>query len=102
MSTYLIGREITITRQTGDVADLVITVPDVLPLTGLQVWFRVVDLNNQNIIEKLPDDITIAGQVITIHLEEGETKNHIGKYRWSLWVTGPIHIGRGDFEIIRN
>jgi len=102
MATYLIGSEITIKRQTGDVADLVITVPAVLSLTGLQAWFQVTDTNNKKIIDKLPADITIVGQVITIHLAAEETNNHVGKFRWSLKVTGPIHIGRGVFEIINN
>lgn len=43
MATYLIAREITITRQEGDAADVVVTVPSTLSMTGKTARFQVRD-----------------------------------------------------------
>lgn len=101
MATYLINSEKTITRQEGDDADIVITVPVAFSLTGATVIFQVEDAKGNIIFTKTP---TPVGQVITITLDAVDTKGHYGNRRWELQVTksGKITtIGRGDFIIVR-
>lgn len=103
MATYLISREITITRQEGDTADIVVTVPSTLSMTGKTARFQVRDSGNRVIINK-EDEIAIVGQGITILLAANDTARHAGKHRWELEVSdanGPITIGRGDFIIVK-
>ena len=104
MATYLIAREITITRQEGDVADIVITVPAALSMTARTPVFQVRDTSNRAIINKTTPAITVQAQVINIPLLPADTKGKPGKHRWELQVTdtnGPVTIGRGNFEIIK-
>ena len=103
MTTYLIAREIPITRQEGDVADIVITVPAVLSLVGKKVRFQVRDINGRVIMDKKDAGLTIDGQVISIPLYPDDTTRRAGKHRWELEVSddnGPITIGKGPFIII--
>lgn len=103
MATYLISREITITRQEGDAADVVVTVPATLSMTGKTARFQVRDSGNRVIINK-EDEIAIVGQGITILLDPEDTARHSGRHRWELEVrdaNGPITIGRGDFIIVK-
>lgn len=104
MPTYLIKSDITITRQEGDVADIVITVPVLLSMTGKTAKFSVFDTNNKAIIAKTTGTLTIDGQVITIQLLPADTLRKAGKHRWELEVVdanGPITIGRGPFVIVK-
>lgn len=103
MATYLISREKTITRQEGDVADIVITVPALLSMTGKTAHFAVADNGGRNVINK-EKDISIDEQVISIVLKPEDTSRKAGKYRWELEVkdaNGPITIGKGDFIIVK-
>lgn len=102
MSTYLIKSEKTITRQEGDVADIVITVPALLSLSGMTAKFQVSDNSHKIVISKLDDDIAINDQVINIPLLPEDTEGFAGKFRWELQVVnedGPITIGKGPFNI---
>jgi hypothetical protein len=104
MPTYLIGKEIAITRQEGDVADIVVTVPDILSMDGKTARFQVRDAGNRMIINKDQTGIDIDGQIITIELQPADTSKKSGKYRWELEVAdddGPITIGRGNFDIVK-
>lgn len=101
MATYLIANEIDITRQEGDTADIVFTVPVSMSLSGATVIFQVLDNKGNVLIEKTP---TPAGQNITVLLEPTDTKGHYGNKRWELEITktGNIYtIGKGDFIIVK-
>lgn len=104
MATYLIAKEITIIRKAGDVADIVFTVPQVLPLAGRQVSWGAYNQNNTELILKTHNDMTIDGQQVTIPLKPEDTNGHHGTHVWELVVTddeGPITIGKGDLIIQR-
>ena len=104
MASYLIEQEETITRQEGDVADIEITVPDLLPMTAKQVHFQVFDPNGRRIIDKPVGSISIVGQVITIPLYPLDTLNHSGKNTWELKIydqSGPVTCGKGMFQIVK-
>ena len=104
MATYLIGKEIKITRQAGDAASVQITVPNVLSMTGYTARFQVRNNAGRVLIDKSGDALTIVSQVIYIPLLPEDTKNRDGVHRWKLQVSninGPITIGRGDFQIIK-
>jgi len=103
MATYLIAQEIAITRQEGDLADVVFVVPDVLSMTGKEATFKVNSDKYGSFIakESSAGDITIVGQTITIPLLAADTKDKKGRHRWELEVTGPITIGRGVFNVIK-
>ena len=101
MATYLITREITITRQEGNPSDVIINVPESLSLSGKTAHFRVVDSAGKIIIDK-EDEIVIDGQTLTVLLVASDTARKSGKFRWQLDVSdanGPITIGKGDFVI---
>lgn len=102
MTTYLIRREKTLTRQEGDVADIVITVPAIISMTGRTAKFQVRDKYNKVIITKSGNGLTVNGQVITIPLLPADTEGKGEKNRWELEVinsSGPITIGKGPFFI---
>lgn len=101
MTTYRIGKELTITRQEGDVADVVITVPDVLPMAGRTAVFGVFDRAGRQVFSK-DVDIVVVGQVLSIPLLPLDTQRRSGELCWELEVTdsaGPITIGRGKFIV---
>lgn len=109
MATYLIGREIPITRQEGDNADIVIQVPVELSLAGdVSLRFQVTDKKDTYVVfeKNIGNGATIAGQVITIILLPEDTTGFNGVFKWELEVTkasdyGIVTIGRGDFKIIK-
>lgn len=105
MTTYLIKREISITRQEGDTADVVVVVPEILDMNSYSAQFQVRDTNRRTLFNKSSEDgtIQISGQTITIPLLPEDTKNRPGKHRWELQIasqTQLITIGRGNFSII--
>lgn len=104
MTTYLIKRTRTITRQAGDVADIVFTVPEVLSLVGKEVTFCIADSSKSTLITKsLNNGAIVVEQVITILLDPQDTTGLEGTYLWELQISdtdGPITIGRGEFIII--
>ena len=105
MATYLIKRELTITRQEGDTADVVIVAPDVLDMDLYDVQFKVVDSSRRPVMNKTTAGGTITkdGQTITIPLLTADTKNKAGKHSWEMQITTEtevITIGRGPFIII--
>lgn len=103
MPTFIVRKETTITRQEGDVADVVFVVPKVLSMTGRTARFGVFNSAGTAIFEhETPDPITIASQTITVPLLPVDTTGHSGSHRWELEVNdddGPITIGRGTFII---
>ena len=105
MATYLIKREITITRQEGDTADVVIVVPEVINMENYNARFAVKDNIGKTVFEKKSEnsEMTITGQTITIPLLVADTKKKAGKHRWELQITNEnevITIGRGFFVIV--
>jgi hypothetical protein len=104
MTTYLIKAQITITRQEGDTADIVITVPALLSMTGYEAQFKVYNTAGQAVLSKAsPATITVDGQIITIPLLAADTKGKPGTHKWELQIakTGSvITIGKGQFVIV--
>jgi 2-keto-4-pentenoate hydratase/2-oxohepta-3-ene-1,7-dioic acid hydratase in catechol pathway len=101
MATYLIANEIDITRQEGDTADIVFTVPETLSITGATAIFQVTDAKGNIIMTKTP---TPVGQVITVPLAPTDTKGYYGSKLWELQITksGSIYtIGKGNFIIVK-
>jgi len=104
MATYLIAREITITRQEGDVADIVITVPAILSMTGRTVKFEVRNANGSVQLAKTGSSLTVTGQIISIPLLPADTEGKPGKFTWECEISdanGPITIGKGAFVIVK-
>ena len=103
MPTFIVRKETTITRQEGDVADVVFVVPKVLSMTGRTARFGVFDSAGTTIFEKeSPDPVSIASQTITIPILPADTTGHSGSQRGELEVNnddGRITIGRGHFII---
>ena len=105
MPTYLIKREIPITRQEGDTADVVFIVPEVLDMALYSVRFSVTNQLKKSKIFKSSENqnIIIGGQTLLIPLSSDDTKYHSGNYRWELELfneTEQITIGKGAFNII--
>jgi hypothetical protein len=106
MATYLIKKEITITRQEGDSADIVIVVPNVIDMSLYDAQFQVRDTTLRRLIISKTSNagISIAGQTLTIPLATDDTKNKAGKHRWELQLSNNtpeiITIGRGTFIIV--
>jgi len=106
MSTYLISEEVNITRQEGDTADIVITVPSTITLSDFtEIKMQVKNGNNLMMGKTLSGEtITVNGQTITIPLLTTDTKNKSGLHRWELELsstTQTITIARGNFTIIK-
>jgi hypothetical protein len=103
MTTYLIKRERTITRQEGDVADVVFTVPNIFNLVGKTIKFKVYTYAKEEILElSSGNGITVDTQTITCLLSPSLLVGYAGKHRWELEasdITGPITIGKGDFIV---
>jgi len=127
MASYLISKEIKITRQEGDNGDIVFIIPDTLSLLFASAIFQVRDRFNQTIISKTTadgsmvisypeetiindegDEEIIIKQQITVYLLPTDTKGHKGCIgKWELQLTdntvgsyGIVTTGRGSFEII--
>jgi hypothetical protein len=105
MNTYLIAREIAITRQEGNVANVVITVPDLFPMEGRSAIFEVTDQTTRTLFKKTESDgLTISGQIITVSLEEKDTDRRVGMHHWKLRATGGegiVDIGNGPFIVVK-
>jgi len=105
MATFIIAQEVTITRQEGDLADLVLVVPDILPLTGRTAKFRAEKIDGTAFIEKQSPDIVMLLQVITIPILPADTDGNSGKHRWELKVydaqNNPITIGKGVLYVLK-
>lgn len=104
MSTsYLVSVKKKIERKEGDDNIVVITVSNMLTLTGKTILFQVRSNNDELIIEKTNSSgITRVGQVLTIALAPGDTKGKSGIYNWELQIstsTLPTTIGEGVFII---
>jgi hypothetical protein len=104
MPTYLVERAIAITRQEGDLADIIFTIPDVLSTTDYDVRFLVKGNNGRTIVKKdtASDDIIVSEQTVTIPILPSDTKGKPGNHKWELELyksDGPITIGYGMFSI---
>lgn len=107
MSTYLIDSRFTITRQAGDISDVVFVMQNTLPLTGMTVKFQVRSSRGVLIIDKTTANgsITVVGQQITIPLLATDTYGYKGTFNWECEISSvpdnkKITIGFGDFEIV--
>ena len=104
MASYIISKEINITRQEGDTADVVFNVPSILDMSPFtEVKFQVKSGSATIISKSLSgSSISVSGQVITIALAASDTKGKASG-RWELEVSADSDIktiGRGDFNII--
>ncbi len=104
MATYLIKREISITRQEGDTAEVTIIVPEVINMQNYNARFTVKNNSRRSLIDKKSQDgdIIITGQTITVPLLVADTKGKSGKHSWELEISSTndvFTIGRGIFMI---
>lgn len=118
MSTILPKGDITINRQEGDDADIVLIVPEILPLTDaiikFQVWTNptdgtdrelVFEKDNQEGEEGYVGGITVEEQTITVTMIPEDTKGFSGVQRWECQINEPNSykvktIGKGRFNIM--
>lgn len=103
MATYLIKNDFTITRQEGDIADIVFVVQDTLLISGMTVKFQVFKSRTVVIDKVSPTTITVVGQTITIPLLQADTQDLKGTLTWELELTSTgkrITIGKGNFVIV--
>ena len=108
MNTFLIGDEITISRQEGDTSYIEFQdIPTEISLVGASAKFQVKKKSKSDtaIISKTDaSGITISGQNLTVNLLPSDTKNYAGRWRWELQITlqntSIITIARGNFIIV--
>ena len=104
MATYLIENDFQITRQEGDIADIVFVVQNTLLLTGMTVKFQVFNSKGEILIDKVsPTNITVVSQQITIPLLQADTQSLKGSMTWECELTGTgkrITIGKGIFLLV--
>ena len=101
--TYIILREIPISRQEADTGNLVFEVPEFLPITSRTITFQVIDRNEELIIEISGAQWHKNGQIISTTLNPADTDGLAGKHRWTLVVQDAntrYNIGAGPFTII--
>lgn len=116
MTTYLIeeaSKKKVLTRQIGDLSDIVFMVPVILSMTGkvarFQIWnlkHTVVELSKNSY--ESDGDIEITDQRVFIPLLPDDTKDlSVGKHLWELEVADdglinetPITIGQGYFDAV--
>lgn len=107
MATFIIGSEINISRQEGDTADIVFTVPSILNLDLFtEVKFQVKNATKTIFSKSLTDNnLTVLSQTITIPLAVADTANKTGTHRWELEISNDtpevITIAKGNFTIIK-
>lgn len=104
MATYLIAKEITITRKEGDKSDVVFTVPEIIDLADKTVRFGIFRQDGSEVHVPLPENIAKSGQVITIDFPADAFLGQEGTHVWELEVSAndsPITIGKGDFKILK-
>lgn len=106
MPRYLIKKETTFTVQEGDTpSPIEFYVPAVLDMDGYEIRIKVFDKNGRTLISKDSNigTITISDQLVTMNLDEADTKGRAGTQRWEaeLYNDSPekITIGRGPFVI---
>jgi hypothetical protein len=104
MPTFLVERPITITRQEGDLADIVFTIPAILDTADYGIRFSVKDDKGRTVLKKdtAENDITVQYQKVTIPLLPADTKGKPGNHKWEVEIykdNGPITIGYGPFAI---
>jgi hypothetical protein len=106
MATYIIDREISITRQEADTADVVFTVPDMIDMSLYPtVKFQVSNSMRTAILKKSTDEnsLAIEAQIINVPLLPVDTHGKSGTFRWELEISNAnetITIGRGIFVVI--
>ena len=105
MSTYLIENQFPITRQQGDISDVVFVLQNTLPLTGMTVKFQVRNSRGDLLLDKVsPTNITVVGQQITIPLLKVDTETLKGTLTWECEITKEgtrITIGQGEFIVVK-
>jgi hypothetical protein len=104
MPTYLVERPITITRQEGDLADIVFTIPAILNPADYGIRLSVKDDKGRTVLkmDTAANDITVQDQMVTIPLLPADTKGKPGNHKWEVEIykdDGPITIGYGSFVI---
>lgn len=107
MASYIIKREIAITRQEGDTGSVEILVPKVVPLAGCELSFQVYDRTNKVVLRKDDDDWTREDAdthvKVSCELDRADTLNKPGTHWWELFVVGTdthLTIGKGNFIVL--
>ena len=101
--TYIILKEITISRQEADTASLVFEVPEVLPIASRTITFQVIDRKKEVILEIAGAQWYKEGQIISATLNPADTDGLAGRHRWALIAQDSntrYNIGAGPFTII--
>lgn len=105
MAAYLIKEDFEITRQQGDISEIVFVVQNTLLLTGMTVKFSVYDSKGVAKITKVsPTTITVVAQTITIPLLKADTETINGALYWEMELTDAnrrITIGKGRFNVVK-
>lgn len=107
MATYIISREIDLTRQEGDTADIVFVVPAALDMDLFtEVKFLAVKRGVDTIDKSVSGGtITVSDQTITIPLLAADTKSKSGEHKWELEVSNAtpeiITIGKGTLTVTK-
>ena len=105
MSTYLIDQPIQFTRQAGDIADVVVTVPDVISLTGKTIKFTVIRTSDgTTVFSKITTDMTVVDQVVTIPILTADTTGKAGSHIWEMVILATgfrVTVGQGTFVITK-
>jgi hypothetical protein len=104
MPSYIIKKEILITRQAGDSFDIVITIPSTHPMAGATIKFAIA-LRNMVFVLKTLEDCVVNGQELTILFQPADTRGKSGPYNWELEHTSSTGfvstLGKGPFHAIK-
>jgi hypothetical protein len=105
MQTIQVKKRYALSLQSGDKAEIEMTVPDVLPLGGLTIRFQIRDKAGNLLVDKTSEGIAVTGQVITISFVRADTVKYSGQCDWEIKAYDgngePVTFGMGDMALIK-
>lgn len=105
MATYLIKQEKQITRQEGDTADVVFTLPELINPSEYEIKFSVFsNVAQGTLLFEKQEEITIEEQVVTVPILPADTLHQEGDRYWELSISNESAkhtIGKGKFKIVK-
>lgn len=107
MATYIVKKDIKITRQAGDDCDVIFQIPDTIQLIASNFKFAVFRVGSSQvepILLKQGADAVFDGTKLTVVIAGTETFRYSGNFKWELEATidsRKVTIGKGDFELIK-
>lgn len=105
MATYLIKQEKQITRQEGDTADVVFTLPEFIDPNDYEIKFSVFsNVSQGTLMFSKSEEITIEDQKITVPILPEDTLSQEGDKYWELSISkesAKHTIGKGKFKIVK-